>query len=165
MLQRNHYERAFEKFLRERKIPYLAVLERYRSSAENGKTIKNFDFVISRPNKVSYLIDVKGRKFSPGGYWRSWSTRDDLIGLKQWESIFGAKFCGLFVFAYQICGRVSPLPPEDLFEYQDKLYGFVGISYRDYLSEVKVLSPRWRTFSLPSVKFRQLARPFLDFVR
>jgi len=140
-------------------------MERHRNKTDDGKSIKNLDFVISRSGETSYLIDVKGRKFSPKGYWRSWSTHDDLLGLKEWETIFGENFCGLFVFAYQICGNKSPLPPEDLFEYKNNLYGFIGISYRDYLSEVKLLSPRWQTFSLPSDKFRKLARPFLDFVR
>jgi hypothetical protein len=165
MLTRNHYETAFEAFLRERGIPYLAVLERKRTLTENGTALKNLDFVISRPDNASYLIDVKGRKFSPKGYWRSWSTRDDLVGLKHWQNLFGRKFSGLFVFAYQIIGNQSPLPPEQLFEFRQRLYGFVGISYQDYVSEVKLLSPRWRTFSLPSEKFRSLARPFIDFVR
>lgn len=165
MLTRNHYEKAFEAFLRMRGIPYLAVLERRRTLTEEGTSLKNLDFVISRPNQKSYLVDIKGRKFGSQGYWRSWSTRDDLTGLKKWETLFGARFSGLFVFAYQICGNRSPLPPEELFDFHGRTYGFVGILYRDYITEIKVLSPSWQTFHLPSQKFRTLARPFMDFVR
>jgi hypothetical protein len=168
MLAWNHYEVAFEAFLRERRIPFLAVEERHRNQLEDGTTLKNLDFVISRPTGTSWLIDVKGRKFpggkQGGGYWKHWSTRDDLLGIRQWESIFGSRFSGLFVFAYQICGNKSPLPPERLFEFRNRLYGFVGISLKDYLSEIRLLSPRWHTFSMPTNKFRSLAKPFEDFM-
>lgn len=167
MLHWNHYEAAFEAYLKERKIPFLALSERYRNPLENGSTLKNFDFMISRTIGTSWLIDVKGRKFPSGkqkGYWKHWTTRDDLVGLKQWEKMFGKGFSGLFVFAYWICGNKSPLPEEQLFEYRQHLYGFVGISITDYLTEIRVLSPKWHTFAMPTERFRQLARPFEEFI-
>lgn len=166
MRRSNHYEVAFAAFLRDRCVPFLAVEEHRRSRLEDGTTLKNLDFVVSRPAGRSWLIDVKGRRFpgKTGGYWRQWSTRDDLVGLKCWENLFGARFSGLFVFAYLVCGRVAPLPPERLFEHRDRLYGFVGIPVADYLSELRMLSPRWRTFAMPTDRFRALARPFEDFL-
>ena len=163
----NHYEMAFEAYLKERQIPFLALAERYRNPLGNGSTLKNLDFVISRSIGTSWLIDVKGRKFpsnKQGGYWKQWATRDDLVGLRHWESMFGERFTGLLVFAYLICGNKSPLPESQLFEHRQRLYGFIGISIADYLSEVRVLSPKWRTFAMPTERFRQLAKPFEEFI-
>lgn len=172
MKRSNHYELAFEAFLRDRTVPFMAVQERRRSCLEDGRTLKNLDFVVSRKTGRSWLIDVKGRRFpggsgratGSGGYWKHWSTRDDLVGIRRWEALFGDRFSGLFVFAYEICGDRAPLPPERLFDHRGRLYGFIGISLADYLSEVRLLSPRWRTFAMPTERFRALARPFEDFL-
>lgn len=168
MRRSNHYEAAFEAFLRERCIPFLAVEECRRTRLPDGTTLKNLDFVISRPRGSSWLVDVKGRKFPGGrrggGYWKHWSTHDDLSGIRRWESIFGDRFSGLFVFAYEICGGVAPLPRDRLFAFRKRLYGFIGIALSDYLPEVRLLSPRWRTFAMPTERFRVLARPFEDFL-
>lgn len=165
----NHYELAFETFLRKRRIPFLAVEERRRNYLENGRSLKNLDFVVSPSDGPSWLVDVKGRRFPGGGtrggaYWKHWSTRDDLVGIRQWEKLFGERFSGLFVFAYLIVGDRSPLPPERLFDFQNRLYGFVGISVQDYLREIRLLSPRWKTFAMPTARFRELARPVEDFL-
>jgi len=69
----NHYEMAFEAYLKERKIPFLAMAERYRNPLDDGSTLKNLDFVISRSIGTSWLIDIKGRQFPSkkhGGYWK-----------------------------------------------------------------------------------------------
>lgn len=165
----NHYEAAFEAFLRKRHIPFLAVEERRRNCLEDGRSLKNLDFVVSSSQGSSWLVDVKGRRFPCGGrnggsYWKHWSTRDDLVGIRQWEKLFGERFSGLFVFAYLIIGNQSPLPPERLFEFRNRLYGFVGISVRDYIGEIRLLSPRWKTFAMPTARFRELARPVEDFL-
>ena len=165
MLNWNHYEAAFEAYLKKQKITFLAMAERHRNPLEDGSTLKNLDFVISRPAGTSWLVDVKGRKFpGGGGYWKHWTTRDDLIGIRHWEKMFGDRFSGLFVFAYLVCGSKSPLPENKLFEYRQRLYGFVGISVTDYLSEIRLLSPKWRTFAMPTERFRQLAKPFEEFI-
>ena len=172
MLRWNHYEKAFEAYLKERKIPFLAMAERHRNPLDDGSTLKNIDFVISRSVGTSWLIDVKGRKFpggnpvdgKRGGYWKHWTTHDDLVGLRHWESMFGERFAGLFVFAYWVCGNRSPLPEHQLFEYGKRLYGFIGISVDDYLPEIRLLSPKWHTFAMPTERFRQLAKPFEDFI-
>lgn len=167
MLRWNHYETAFEAYLKDRNVPFLAVEERHRNKLDDGSTLKNLDFVISRSKGTSWLIDVKGRKFpggTRGGYWRHWTTQDDLVGLRHWETMFGERFTGLLVFAYLICGDRSPLPESQLFEYRSRLYGFIGISIMDYLSESRLLSPKWQTFSMPTHRFRLLAKPFEHFI-
>ena len=102
----NHYEAAFEEYLRRRGVPYVAVDEARRSVLSNGASIKSLDFIVSAA--VRWLVNVKGRKFPSGDvqkqYWKNWSTRDDLLSLAQWERLFGQGFCGLFVFAYNILG-------------------------------------------------------------
>ena len=136
----NHYEAAFEEFLRSRGVPYVAVDEAKRSLLSNGASIKSLDFIVSagglRRRTASrrrpyWLVDVKGRRFPSGDvqkqYWKNWSTRDDLRSLAQWEELFGASFRGLFVFAYDVLGSRSPLRAEELFEHRGSLYGFVAV--------------------------------------
>ena len=97
-------------------------------------------------------------------YWKNWSTRDDLRSLAHWESLFGSGFCGLFVFAYNIVGDRAPLPAEQLFEYREALYGFLGIALVDYATRCHPISPRWDTLAMPTAEFRQLARPVDEFL-
>src|SRR5436190_23360338 len=112
----NHYEAAFEQFLRSRQIPYVAVDEAKRSLFGDG-SIKSLDFIVSAADGTSWLVDVKGRRFPSGHqkqYWKNWSTQDDLRSLAQWEKLFGERFGALFVFAYNIVGDRAPLAPEGL---------------------------------------------------
>ncbi|MDO4571165.1 MAG: HYExAFE family protein [Planctomycetia bacterium] len=111
----------------------------------------------------SWLIDVKGRRFPSGQknpqYWRNWVTQDDIVSLARWENIFGADFCGLFVFVYDIVGDRSPVEPRRLFEYRQHLYAFLGIPLAVYSAHCRPLSARWGTVSLPPAEFRRLAVP------
>ncbi|MFN0019851.1 MAG: HYExAFE family protein [Pirellulaceae bacterium] len=155
----NHYEAAFEAWLRSRKIPYLAVDETKRSLAE-GRSLKNLDFVVSPPSLAqSWLVDVKGRRFPTGkSYWKNWVTAEELQSLASWETLFGARFSGLLVFAYNVIGDQAPLPNDELFTFRGGLYGFVGIRLDHYTSWAKPLSPSWGTVSVPTDKFRSLAQ-------
>jgi len=159
----NHYEAAFEAYLRSRGIPYVAVDEAKRSVLSNGASIKSLDFLVSSPGEFTWLIDVKGRRFPSGEetkqYWKNWSTRDDLVSLAQWEDLFGESFRALFVFAYDILGDRAPLPEAQLFKYHDSLYGFVGVQLRDYAAAARMISPKWDTVAMPTAEFRRIARP------
>src|SRR3989304_3992630 len=99
----NHYEAAFEAYLRDRRLPYVAVDEGKRSLLAGGESIKSLDFIVSSPGAVTWLVDVKGRRFPSGDeqkqYWKNWSPREDLKSLGQWEQLFGEGFRGLFLFA------------------------------------------------------------------
>ena len=162
----NHYEAAFEEYLRRRCLPYVAVDEAKRSRWSEG-SIKSLDFIVSPPGDRSWLVDVKGRRFPSGEakqYWKNWSTRDDLLSLAQWERLFGEPFCGLFVFAYNVIGDRAPLPPERLFEFRGGLYGFVGIPLADYTRHARPISPRWDTLAMSSGQFRQWAAPVERFL-
>ena len=163
----NHYEAAFEAYLRARRLPYVAVDEAKRSLLAEGKSIKNLDFIVSSHGRVSWLVDVKGRRFPSGDeqkqYWKNWSTRDDLWSLARWETLFGSAFQGLFVFAYNVIGDRAPLPPEQLFEFRDALYGFVAVRLSDYAAGAHPISPSWDTVAMPTGEFRRLAQPVERF--
>lgn len=178
----NHYEAAFEEFLRKRGVPYVAVDEAKRSLMSNGASIKSLDFIVSNSvpatvgtearlnaSRTSWLVDVKGRRFPSGDvqkqYWKNWSTRDDLRSLAQWEELFGPNFRGLFVFAYDVLGDRAPLPAEELFEFRHNLYGFVAVPLSDYASYAQPISPRWDTWAMPAADFRRLARPLVELLR
>jgi hypothetical protein len=157
----NHYEAAFEEYLRFHRIPYVAVDEAKRTRWAGG-SIKSLDFIVSPPGGAAWLVDVKGRRFPSGEqkhYWKNWSTRDDLQSLAHWERLFGGQFGSLFVFAYNVVGDRSPLPAQDLFEFRGGLYAFVGIQLSEYARHARPISPRWDTLAMPTVQFRQLAVP------
>jgi hypothetical protein len=165
----NHYEAAFEEYLRQRGIPYVAVDEAKRSVLADGQSIKSLDFIVATPHPMTWLVDVKGRRFPSGDdeskqYWRNWSTRDDLTSLAQWEQLFGPSFRGLLVFAYNIVGDRAPLPLEELFEFRGGLYGFVAVRLADYAPRAHEISTAWDTVAMHTAEFRQLARPFSEFL-
>lgn len=79
--RRHHYERAFEAFLRQRRIPYVAVDEAKKAllppeaslrvrvegaeggggDGDEGRAIKSFDFVVYGQSG-NFLLEIKGRK-------------------------------------------------------------------------------------------------------
>lgn len=160
----NHYEAAFEEYLRSKQVPYLAVDEARRSLTA-GESLKSLDFVVSSSRWENWLVDVKGRLFPSGAtYWKNWSTQDDLTSLTRWEQVFGRRFQGLLVFAYSVVGQSAPLPYPQLLQYRDRLYGFVAIRLHDYAQHARQISARWRTVGLPSTTFRRLAAPLDDYL-
>jgi len=164
----NHYEAAFEEYLRGRGVAYVAVDEGRRSLMSDGGSLKSLDFIVSTTGPTAWLVDVKGRRFPSGDetrqYWKNWSTRDDLRSLARWEELFGASFRAVFVFAYNIVGDRSPLPAEQLFEYREALYGFVAVPLDHYADHCHAISPSWDTVAMPTGDFRGAARPVEEFL-
>jgi hypothetical protein len=159
----NPYEAAFEEYLRSRRIPYVAVDESKRSLLGDG-TLKSLDFIVSPADGVSWLVDVKGRRFPTASgegkqYWKNWSTRDDLRSLAAWKRLFGGGFQGLLVFAYDVLGDRAPLPAEQLFTHRGALYGFLAVRLEDYAFHARPISLAWDTVAMPTARFRQLAVP------
>jgi hypothetical protein len=162
----NHYEAAFEAFLRARQVPYVAVDEKRRSLLADS-SLKSLDFIVSSGEGTRWLVDVKGRRFPSGEqkqYWKNWSTRDDLDSLACWEQLFGERFQGIFVFAYNVVGNRAPLAEPDLFQYRGGLYGFVAIRRRQYAAYARLISPAWNTVAMSAELFRRLAAPFERFL-
>ena len=158
----NHYEAAFEAYLRRERLPYIAVDEARRSLVPDG-SLKSLDFIVSPPSGPAWLVDVKGRRFPSGDehqqYWKNWSTRDDLRSLAAWQRHFGDGFLPLLVFAYHLVGSRSPLAPEQLFEFRGAHYGFVAVRLADFVPHARPLSTSWDTVAMPVGQFRRAARP------
>jgi len=161
MKRDNHYEAAFEAYLRRERLAYIAVDEARRSLVPGG-SLKSLDFIVSPPNGPAWLVDVKGRRFPSGDetqqYWKNWSTRDDLRSLAAWQRHFGDGFLPLLVFAYHLVGRRSPLPLEQLFEFRGEHYGFVAMRLSDFVPHARPLSDSWDTVAMPVGEFRRSAR-------
>ncbi|MCA9302571.1 MAG: HYExAFE family protein [Phycisphaerales bacterium] len=178
--RRHHYERAFEEYLRTTRIPYVAVNEarkallperaalRTTRAGEDPESLKNFDFVIygDTPN---LLVEIKGRKLPPlrlkdgtpgKARLESWVTMDDIESLMRWQELFGSGYEAAFVFIYWC----ADTPPDGLFgeliEHQGRWYTLRAITLGDYISAMKVRSPRWRTLHLSTADFDRLAAPF-----
>ncbi|MHB8899704.1 MAG: HYExAFE family protein [Thermoguttaceae bacterium] len=159
----NHYEAAFEEYLRTRGVPYVAVDEARRSLLADGGSIKSLDFIVASPGGASWLIDVKGRRFPSGDqtcqYWKNWSPQEDIDSLGQWEGLFGDNFRGLFVFGYHVLGDRAPLPPERCFRFRQRLYAFLAVRLDDYAVWSRPISASWDTVAMPTAVFRRLALP------
>ena len=157
-----HYEAAFEAYLRTRRLPYVAVDEARRSLVADG-SLKSLDFIVSPPGQLSWLVDVKGRRFPSGDeqkqYWKNWSTRDDLRSLAAWGQHFGDGFCPMLVFAYHLVADRSPLPREQLFAFRGAEYGFLGVRLNEYVPYARPLSESWDTVAMPTGLFRRAAQP------
>jgi len=103
----NHYEAAFEEYLRQRELPYIAVDETRRATLGDGP-VKSLDFIVYGIRGARLLVDVKGRRYpgksagKPRFNWECWSTRNDVDGLRRWQEIFGRAYEGTFVFMYEL---------------------------------------------------------------
>lgn len=164
----NHYEAAFEDYLRCEQIAYVAVDER-RRAVEAAGSLKSVDFIVSPADDggplppARWLVDVKGRRFPSGSqYWRNWTTREELDSLARWCDRFGEGFLGVLVFAYELCGDRSPVPVHEVHHFRDRAYAFVAIPACHYLAIARPLSPKWGTVSAPTAEFRRAARPVAE---
>ena len=113
----NHYEAAFEEFLRTREIPYVAVDEtkRARWAAHRSKVSISSS---RRRWALRGWSTSKAATFPPAGRSNIGKTgpRATICAASPPGSACSAPaFKALFVFAYQIVGDRSPLPVEQLF--------------------------------------------------
>jgi hypothetical protein len=167
----NHYEAAFEAYLRARRLGYMAVDEAHRATLDD-EPVKSLDFVVHGTNGARLLVDVKGRRF-PGGpkdrprfAWETWSTTEDVDGLDRWAERFGPGFVAMFVFVYRIVPTVLlPLGTPDLWAWRDRFYLFRAVTVSDYRRLMRPRSRKWGTVMLPATAFRAVVRPFRDFVQ
>src|SRR5436190_14794520 len=121
-----HYEAAFEAFLRDRGVPYVAVDEAKKALFANAK-LKSFDFVVYSKNGPNLLVDVKGRQMrdSSKRTFESWTTERDVSDLLEWERVFGDGFKAILTFIYWID---APLTPEaGMFSHRERWYRLMGI--------------------------------------
>ncbi len=162
----NPYETAFEAFLREQGLCYVAVDEA-RRAVLGDMPVKNLDFIVLGPTGARLLVDVKGRQF-PGGpaskpryVWESWATRDDVDGLTHWQGLFGSDYRPLFVFMYRVLPTVT-LPTEtlDVWRHKGESYLLRAVTLEEYRQNMRVRSPKWGTVGLTKGTFEKIVRPF-----
>lgn len=165
----NHYEAAFEAYLRHHHIGYIGVDETRRCELD-AESVKNVDFLVMSPDGSRLLVDVKGRRF-PGGppdrprkVWQNWSTREDVEGLIRWAEKLGPNATGLLVFVYHLlpCVMVPPDTP-DFWCWRGKQYLLRAAEVGGYSRRMRTRSPRWGTVGLLKKDFRELVRPFRAF--
>jgi hypothetical protein len=179
--RRHHYEHAFERFLRDQRVPYISVDEAKKSLLPNranlftragdaeAEKLKNFDFVIYGEGG-NLLVEVKGRRLPrirladgrpAKPRMESWVTLGDIDALRRWQQLFGPAFEAVFVFMYW-CDDV---PPDGLFvetlSHRGRWYTMRCIDLETYTSVMRVRSPKWGTMSLSSADFAALSRPFV----
>jgi hypothetical protein len=162
-IRANHYDAAFEAYLRERRIPYV-VVDEARRTLEDGGSLKSLDFVVCSPEWGRLLIDVKGRRGPQPGEpsirpWENWATADDLESLARWEQAFGGDYRGLLVFAYWLQPQAARDDLTPVLTFRDRHYAFYGVWARDYQQAMRVRSPKWETVWLRSRSFRELRFP------
>ena len=89
MKRDNHYEAAFEAFVRTLGLAVVAVDEARRSYLDSD-SVKSPDFLLVGPRDARLVVDVKGRRF-PGGTaerphmtWQNWCEAQDVDALLRW---------------------------------------------------------------------------------
>lgn len=171
MKRDNHYEAAFEAFLRSRKVPFIAIDEAKRTLLGDVK-VKSLDFIIVGPDDAKLVVDVKGRRY-PGGTaekpnktWQNWATLEDIDGLDNWARLLGPGFRGVIAFAYHIASPfVLPENTTDSFTFRDDVYLMRAIPSTEYRQHMTTRSLRWGTVNLPSKAFRTLVKPFTSLLQ
>ena len=169
--RRFHYDQAFEIYLRQRAIPYVAVDEAKRALHAHKRSpvspLKSFDFVVYSSTGPNLLVDVKGRKCpsGTGGHrWENWATEDDISCLLQWQQVFGDGFRSLLVFAYHVTEPSRETEHERCHTIRNRTYAFYGVWADQYGTAMRQRSPRWQTVWLPAADFRQLRSPLTHFL-
>jgi len=150
----NHYEKAFESWLKDNGIQYLLVDQQKRTAFSKSK-IKSFDFLFYSPDRRAYLAEIKGRNFSGKtftsfGTLPNWVTVDDVKGLENWAKIFGSRYQGLFVFVYNLENIDVDTDGREIYECRDKRYVFMAIALNDYQKGQTLRSEKWETVHLPA---------------
>ena len=168
----NHYERAFEDFLRVNTIPYVAVDEAKRGLLPDIE-IKNADFIVHAAGGVNLIVDVKGKRFpyehhGHRTYYESWIHCEDLEGLSTWERLFGEGFTALLVFVYWIRNLSDRHVDGDLFSTLHRCrgrdYALTAVSCADFSRRFRGRSRRWKAIDMAAKEFKGILKPFATFV-
>jgi hypothetical protein len=157
----NPYERAFENWLIDNRVQYVAV-DAYRKAALKHSRVKSFDFLVYPPNRDSLIVEIKGRKFKGASLaklrgFECWVTTDDVTGLARWQEVFGPNHTAVFVFAYRMEKVDVDFDGRHSYDYDQSKYIFFAIKLSDYRKFMKRRSPKWQTVTLPADKFRKCA--------
>ena len=167
----NHYEAAFDAYLRKRGVAVVPVVEARRSYLDASE-VKSPDFIVVAPNDAKLVVDVKGRKFpgtgkggKPRAVWHNWCEREDVVSLARWAERLGDGFCGVLAFVYDLALDIE-LPPDtpDVFVFRGRVYLLRGVAVTEYSRHMRTRSPRWGTVHVLTDEFRELVKPISHFL-
>jgi hypothetical protein len=166
----NHYEAAFDAYLRQRGCAVVPVVEARRSYLD-AEAVKSPDFIVIGPHDAKLVVDVKGRKFGssatgkPRHVWQNWCELEDVHSLERWADRLGDGFRGVLAFVYHLGDDVRmPASTPDLFAFRGALLLVRGVGVGDYRRHMRTRSPRWRTVHLPTDDFRRIVKPMSAFL-
>jgi hypothetical protein len=166
----NHYECAFDAFIRARGLLVLGVDESRRGTLGDA-SIKSLDFLVIGSRGVRLVVDVKGRRFPAGPEskrrytWECWASTDDVDGLGRWATLLGEGYVGLLVFVYHVLPEVIlPEDAPDCWDYQGRSYLLRAVNVDDYRRYQRVRSPRWGTVALARRDYARVVRPLSAFL-
>lgn len=181
--RRHHYERAFERLLRRRRIPYVCVDEARKTLApaegrggvaslggagsrwvpvERGGgvvALKSFDYVVYGAEE-NLLVDVKGRRARRGGGLQSWVTREDIDSLRAWCGLFGEGFGGAFAFLFWRDEQPADGAEGEVFEEGGRWYELRMAGLDEYAARARARSPRWQTVHVGARAFARMGSGF-----
>jgi hypothetical protein len=184
MKRTNHYDAAFEAYLRRACVPFVVVDEARRARL-NQVSLKSMDFIVTAPGNRNLLVDVKGRQFPSGpasgrggrrggaraGHkWENWATKNDIDSLLRWQDVFGAGFRAMLVFAYDL---IDPRAADDptagvgaggAFFHRGRVYSFFGVWVDEYHTAMHARSQSWETVSVHSREYRDLRIPVAELL-
>lgn len=163
----NHYEAAFEAYIRSIRVPCVAVDEAKRAISGED-LVKSPDFLLYPRMGLNLVVEVKGKlgKNALGRRpWENWVTTDDLDGLARWQTMFGPGFRAILAFAYAEPLAVYPLPPgEGGFEFRGRLYRFWAVGLDDYVQHLRSRGPAWKAVAMARAAFRKRVRPLTEWL-
>lgn len=164
----NHYEAAFEAFVRTMSIPCVAVDETRRPLSDEG-TLKNPDFLIYPRQALNLVVEVKGKRGKDASGrrpWENWVSTDDLDALERWQRMFGPGFVAALVFVYAEEVPDHPLPPrsDSGFLFRGVVYRFWAVALDDYVRHLRSRGMAWKAVSMARDAFRSRVRPLTDWL-
>ena len=166
-IRSNHYEAAFEAYIRSIRIPCVAVDEAKRALF-GDEGVKNPDFLLYPRCGVNLVVEVKGKrgKNAQGRRpWENWVTTDDLDGLARWQEAFGPGFRAILAFAYAESVPEFGLPVGDgSFAFRGLSYRFWAVGLDDYVAHLRSRGPAWKAVAMARVAFRRRVRPLVEWL-
>ena len=166
-MRSNHYEAAFEAYIRALRVPCVAVDEAKRAiSGDQG--VKNPDFLLYPRFADNLVVEVKGKRSKNRRGrrdWENWVTTDDLDGLVRWQTMFGPGFRSILAFVYAEPPQVFPLPRDNgAFSFRGLEYRFWAVGLDDYLAHLRSRGPAWKAVAMARRAFRRRVRPLPEWL-
>lgn len=164
----NHYEAAFEAYVRSLRVPCVAVDET-RRAFEGEEGLKSPDFLLYPKYGLNLVVEVKGKQAKDARGrrpWENWVTTDDLDGLVRWQDLFGPGFRSVLAFVYAERPPAFALPPggDGAFAFRGRHYRFWAVELDDYVAHLRSRGPAWRAVAMARQAFRRRVRPLVEWL-